>query len=1106
MATERPQAGDQTLDGGTAGPPADDLPTVDPDHYTLEDQIGEGGLGRLLRARDRRLRRVVAVKLMRRVSTQLEARFRREAEITARLSHPGVVPIFEAGRWTTGEPFYAMRLISGSSLKERLEGVRSLEERLPLLRSVLAVCETLGYAHSQGVVHRDLKPANIMIGAFGEAVVIDWGLAKALDQPELPTDGEARGDGATTATGSIVGTPAYMPPEQARGDAVDRRADVYALGAVLYEVLAGRPPYSGDSALEVMRTVLERSPSPLDHGDEAPPQELITLVDKSMARDPAARYADAAALADDLRRYLDGQLVAAHRYSAWQRMRRVWRRQRVALLVALAGTLGLLISGAYSLRRIVGERTIAEEARREAERDRARLLLWQAKLWVDRDPTAAVAWLKQYARSPFSDGDEIATVASDAESRHAARARWTDRRKVVLSADGHRLAAVTDDALVSWRLDDTTTQLLGRPQGAVTALALSSNGQGVLAAEGGHLRLWSEGRAQEILTVDETISALVVAGGSIIAGGEHGSVWILDAGGAPRQLGLGDSQINDLVPSNDGATVLVHSKANRMCVVHLPAGTHEELPPVEAHPSDAKHATLSPDGTRVAWGDDEGAVSVRVLATREVRRYLGHKGQVQRVLFSPDGTHLASTAADRSVRLWDLASGKAQVLNGHTNWSQRLAFSPDGRLLASTSLDRTVRLWDLDSGESQRLLGHDGSVNLIAFTADGRDLVVGEAQGELRVWPVHRAAGRALSVPSGLTQFISYGGEGTLIVADDSGTHSFFDDEGHLGKREKISVARSAVGLPEAASEDGRLLGLGGGDGRVVVFDTVTGTRRSLAGHDGAVYEVGFTRDAKKLVTSGADRTIRLWDLADGTHRVIGRHPLPVWHAVFSPDEHLLASAGDDLDLRVWTLDHEGPPAVLRGHTGLVYQIAFSPDGKTVASAGIDTTIRLWSPSGGEARVLRGHRGLVQALVFSPSGEILATGSDDHTVRLWTLASGEARVLPHSAGISHVRFLPGGAWLVTGDAEGTVRVWDVARASLRTIYRGSSAAVIDLAVRSDGRRVAAAMEDGAVRVWSDPTESPSPPTDAASLARIGSVEIIDGEALSAPRMARVGPR
>ena len=215
----------------------DDLAADDPERYEQVSEHARGGLGRVVRAVDRRLGRTVAVKELLRHDPANEARFLREAMITARLEHPGIVPVHEAGRWPNGDPYYVMKLVEGRTLKELIAEATSLRERLGLLAHVIAVADAVGYAHSEGVIHRDLKPSNVIVGSFGETIVVDWGLARdrKRDVPE-PADDllVAAGSGLSTVSGKVVGTPAYMSPEQARGDVVDERADVYALGAVLY--------------------------------------------------------------------------------------------------------------------------------------------------------------------------------------------------------------------------------------------------------------------------------------------------------------------------------------------------------------------------------------------------------------------------------------------------------------------------------------------------------------------------------------------------------------------------------------------------------------------------------------------------------------------------------------------------------------------------------------------------------------------------------------------------------------------------------------------------------------------------------------------------------
>src|SRR5687767_4667792 len=258
---------------------AEGLPVDDPDRYQQVAEHARGGLGRVVRAVDRRLGRTVAVKELLRNDESHEARFMREALITARLEHPGIVPVHEAGRWPNGAPYYVMKLVEGRTLKELFAQKPALRDRLGLLEHVIAIADAVGYAHSEGVIHRDLKPSNVIVGEFGETIVVDWGLArdtKRSDLPELRPSGEllvAQGSGVSTISGKVVGTPAYMAPEQARGEVVDERADVYAIGAVLYELLAGKAPHADETPQAVLDRVIAGPPAPLAQVSEDAPLE-----------------------------------------------------------------------------------------------------------------------------------------------------------------------------------------------------------------------------------------------------------------------------------------------------------------------------------------------------------------------------------------------------------------------------------------------------------------------------------------------------------------------------------------------------------------------------------------------------------------------------------------------------------------------------------------------------------------------------------------------------------------------------------------------------------------------------------------------------------------
>ena len=338
-----------TLDGDGEGEPVRDKPGAfdggwaETSRYALVSEIGRGGGGRVAVAVDRKLGRKVALK--RPLDPDGSARLEREAAVLARLQHPSIVPIHDAGRDREGSPFYTMKLVTGDTLAARIAGASSFAARLALLRVVTAVADAMAYAHAQGVVHRDLKPGNVVVGSYGEVAVIDWGLGKLVDEPDDagdPSVASAAKD--LTGHGYLVGTPAYMAPEQARSPVVDRRADVYALGAMLYHVLAGVLPY-GDADDDTVARLLAAPPPAVDLHEPRVPAELAAIVGKAMARDPAARYATAAELADDLRRYQDGRLVAAHRYSPWARAWRWLRRYQGRVAIAV-GAVALASAGA----------------------------------------------------------------------------------------------------------------------------------------------------------------------------------------------------------------------------------------------------------------------------------------------------------------------------------------------------------------------------------------------------------------------------------------------------------------------------------------------------------------------------------------------------------------------------------------------------------------------------------------------------------------------------------------------------------------------------------------------------------------------------------------
>jgi tetratricopeptide (TPR) repeat protein len=432
------------------------LPTIEQELYALDDEIARGGMGRILAAFDRRLGRAVAVKELLGIGVDAEARFRREALITARLQHPAIVPVYEAGQWPSGEPFFAMKLVAGRPLDQVVAACQALDDRLALLPSMIAVCDAIAYAHSQRIVHRDLKPSNVLVGDFGETVVIDWGLAKDLDRDDAPPSSPAprsAADAALTIAGAVMGTPAYMPPEQARGESVDQRADVFSLGAMLYHLLAGAPPYDARTGDDVIAAAITGKVAPL--GPRAPraPADLIAIVERAMAHEPTDRYPTARELAEELRRFQTGQLVGAHRYTAWERLVRLVRRHRAAVTIGAIAVIGFAIGGALAVHRIVAERDRAEAARHLADRRRAaaeRLVDFMVSDMRDRldavGKLALMSGLGENVRDYYADLAELPGGMAPADGDRMARALAILGAAAKQSGDFDTALATLDDA------------------------------------------------------------------------------------------------------------------------------------------------------------------------------------------------------------------------------------------------------------------------------------------------------------------------------------------------------------------------------------------------------------------------------------------------------------------------------------------------------------------------------------------------------------------------------------------------------------------------------------------------------------------------------------
>lgn len=1064
-------------------------PLGDRSRYAIESEFARGGLGRILKAHDERLDRPVAIKELLTSGAVLRDRFQREVAITARLQHPSIVPVYDAGGSIDGEPFYVMKLLTNSrTLKDVVAERADLDQRLALLPNLIAVADATAYAHSEQIIHRDLKPSNILIGAFGETVVIDWGLAKDLslgDQPDELTGSPYRAASAElTMAGSVLGTPQYMAPEQARGEPVDKRADVYALGALLYYVLAGRAPYRGRDSSHVLELVLKEAPPPIADAQPGVPADLRAIVSKAMARDPVARYADAEALAADLRRFQTGQLVSAHDYSNRQLFARWLARHRLPVIISALFTLTLLVAGFAGLQQIVRERDRAEARAHE-------LILTHAESQLEQDPTAAVAWAKSYPLDG-ADAGHLGSLLADADSRAVARhVLGRESPLMSLAAFSHDSTRVaTEEGKRTIRISDVVTgRALTRIAHGGTALAIawSEDDRSLVVTN------WvrdsdspielvdvASGRVTRLGATTRNAFGLEVRGDEALVAGAEGTVrlWNLRTD-TQRVVATHKSKVSSARFSPDGALVVASDIDGHISIYDRRRGSERTFDAGVA----TRAVSATPDGRSLIAGQEDGIVARWDLATGE-RRVLGrHNARVGVVAVSRDGHWAATGSDDRTVRLWNLVDGTWRVLAGHTAPVRAVAFSPTAQLIASAGIDSTVRVWQIESGSVSLLRGHGAAVQQLVFSSDGRWLASAAEDKTTRVWDVaplaavrelvgpplrtialaHSPDGRFLAtasqdrtvrawaLPSGAPlavhsepsspTVVAFSPDGARMAAATETAVVIWDAQSGA-EQLRIALAPAVAAWALRFSPDGRRLAVARGDGAVRVFDGASEQR--FAGAKGAVRAIAFSRDGASIAAGGDDHTLRLWDLASGVARIVGTHGDVISDVTFSPDGAMLASASWDQTVAVHTLER-GITRTWKT-TGKLSRVVFSKTGLWLATAATDGLVTLWNVATGQSRSLVGHDAIVLALDFSSDDRWLASAGWDHTLRLWDVAGGQLQQMYRCDGnIYAAGFAVDGSAVDAACEDGIVRRWQVphhTRADLPDAMRELTTAVL----------------------------------------------------------------
>jgi len=1063
--------------------------------YTLRGEVARGGMGVILNAYDEDLGRTLAMKVILGqdgegtgqtppVDQSVLARFLDEAQVTGQLDHPGVVPVHELGLDPEGRVYFTMRLVKGRTAQEVFALAREKREGwtpTKALEVFLKICDTLAYAHDKGVIHRDLKPSNVMVGRFGEVYVMDWGLAKVVGQKDTrdlriqlaASDSRSRvrtdrsQDAASdpdsplmTMDGAVVGTPSYMSPEQAEGrvEELDARTDVYAAGACLYTLLTGWQPYlkpgTRASPYTILNAVREGRPKAVHEIDATAPAELAAICERAMARDKSARYADTRALAEDLRAFLEGRVVKAHRTGAWAEMTAWVRRNRgmaaglgVAALALVAGTVVSLGQARRAREREAEAVASATEA--SARTREARQQAYFASL-----TTAAAAYQRH----------EPANLRRFLDEAPAEHRRWEWR---YLDAQS-----------------DTSLLLLRGHEGEVWSAVFSPDGSRVVTASPDKTaRVWDGVTGRELAVLrgheDRVSSAAFSLDGARVvtaSADKTARVWDAESGRELSVLRGHEDALCSAAFSPDGARVVTAS-ADKTARV-WDAGTGHELCVLRSQTAPVVSARFSPDSARVVTASDKTVRIWEAETGRQTSILRGHEEVVVSARFSPDGARVVSASADRTARIWDTESGRElSVLRGHDTIVWFAAFSPDGTRVLTTSADKTARVWDAGAGRELTILrGHEGHVSSAAFSPDGARVVTASEDMTARVWDA--GAGRELSVLRGHEERVTsaaFSPDGARVVTASEDMTARVWDAG-TGRELPVLRGHGAVLSSAAFSPDGSHVVTASADARV--WDAESG-HELLVLHEREegivlspsisprVLSASFSPDGTRVVT--AFIIARVWDAAAGRELSILRgHKGFVSSAAFSPDGARVVTASSDETARVWDASTGRELSILRGHQGAVQTAAFSPDGARIVTASADKTARVWDAgTGRELTVLRGHEEWVTSAAFSPEGARVVTASADETARIWNASTGRGLSVlrGHEERVTSAAFSPDGTRVVTASEDKTARVWDAGTGRELFVLRGHEDGLTCAAFSPDGTRLVTASDDKTARVW-----------------------------------------
>ena len=1015
------------------------LPTVDPIVFAIDRELARGGMGRITRVRDRRLGRDVAIKEV--LDPAMRARFEREVAITAQLQHPAIVPIYEAGTWPDGSAFYTMRLVSGGTLAEAIAKTQTLEERLALLPHVLALTDALAYAHASGIVHRDLKPGNVLVGEFGETVVIDWGLAKELRLgPDAVVDlATARGHDLTRA-GSVLGTPGFMAPEQAAGADVDERADVYALGAILYTVLAGVIPYAGHDPDETIELARTQPPTPLAMLAPRAPADLHTIVDHAMAREPADRFANAKEMADELRRFQAGQLLQSREYGARELIARWIRKHSTVVVASALAVTAVAVIGVSAIVNVTRSRAAAEASVTTLLEEQGRV-----ELVAGEPERAATLLVEAYRRG--DDSPALRHMLAAATRDLDLQARTIDRESNI-----DAFAFRDDGSLVIADYDGIAILRQGKP--------VESHAYGVHVQRSYSTTLTPDTRRVFIVTGDEQAQLNDVATGAmswrITTRGDAEIVF--DATSTRFVLAtkeateLRDAETGALVATlpgtdersavsfaEDGAQLAVCA-SGELVVADARTGAR-----ISSHPGCAGAVAMLDLGRVVVQSD---CCALQIWSPDGGRTLLtGSLGEIAAIVVHAGAQRIVATDSAGMMTMWD--SSSAQVGTAQT-MSSVPVFSPNGELLAAGGPGEPLHVWNTDAFQLVHAIRVPSAnrphfANIVTWSRDGTQLAtVRQGDNVLTTYRVPRGP-RIFRQPNEQTAI------GDEVMLSDVG--------GRLALQRIATgevLARFDFELADLAGYDldragRRALIIAKRDHQATVLDVQT--RTALSTFPALPFAM-LSGDGSRVLESTSSSTdpmqLRLRDAASG--RVLHDLAFPEGEYAMSPSGDRIAMTGRDSIRLVDATTGKDVAVVPFDRTPL--HVAFDPTGRRVFGYGSRSTPRIVDARTAQPIAqLPPPAAALESATFDAAGARVLTWGSDRTAQLWDTSTGALLATVGRIAFGGIALSPDGLRFATVTEDGAIQIWDARRPRLLAVLPADRTGIGRLAWSPDGSRL-----------------------------------------------------